>query len=280
MVTKHKVYTRLQIHVTHACNFTCESCVHFSNHGHSGHLSPEDADHQMGLWSPRLDPRCFVLMGGEPTTNPKLIEIVEVAGRHFPNKKIELTTNGYFLDRFPDLGKAMGAANARKIKVSQHSDEPEYLERFHRAVELARSWSRKYGVRVFVEDFRSRKQKPWTRRYHGYGSAMMPFTDGDPESSWKICPSKWCIQIHETKLWKCPVLAYLPMQAEKFKLSSAWDLGLSYQALAPGCSDSELLEFCNRKSETYCGLCPATPRPFQHASPLISARELLRRQAM
>ena len=38
----------LEIHVTHACNLRCENCTHYSNYGHSGHLSPAAADRQNG----------------------------------------------------------------------------------------------------------------------------------------------------------------------------------------------------------------------------------------
>ena len=35
---------QLELHVTHACNFTCEGCSHYSNHGHFGNISLDDID--------------------------------------------------------------------------------------------------------------------------------------------------------------------------------------------------------------------------------------------
>ena len=32
---------QLELHVTHACNFTCEGCSHYSNHGHKGNITLE-----------------------------------------------------------------------------------------------------------------------------------------------------------------------------------------------------------------------------------------------
>ena len=45
----------LELHVAHSCNLTCESCSHYSNQGHKGLLSLEEADHWMRLWNTRLD---------------------------------------------------------------------------------------------------------------------------------------------------------------------------------------------------------------------------------
>jgi len=56
---------------------------------------------------------------------------------------------------------------------------------------------------------------------------MMPFADGDPRSSWEVCR-----QLHEGKLWKCPNIAYLGMQAEKFSLDPAWEPYLEYVPLS------------------------------------------------
>ncbi len=67
----------LEIHVSHACNLACEQCSHYSNYNHKGMLTPEEADRQMGLWSGRLLPRWFSLLGGEPTLNPALGEICQ-----------------------------------------------------------------------------------------------------------------------------------------------------------------------------------------------------------
>src|ERR1700722_2283286 len=57
---------RLELYVTHACNLTCDSCSHYSNHNHHGQLTLAEADRWMGLWSPRLAVRGFPPAGGGP----------------------------------------------------------------------------------------------------------------------------------------------------------------------------------------------------------------------
>ena len=90
-----------------------------------------------------------------------------------------------------------------------------------------------------------------------FQGSMQLFDDGDPESSWRNCPAKWCLQLYEGKLWKCPAIAYLEMQDRKHGLGEAWQPYLEYEALGSDCSDAELREFVERRAERVCGMCPA-----------------------
>jgi hypothetical protein len=79
---------------------------------------------------------------------------------------------------------------------------------------------------------------------------MQPFDDGDPLSSWRNCPARFCPQIHDGALWKCAPLAYLPTQDEKFGLGAAWRRYLVYKPLQPGCSDAEFNAFFARGTDS------------------------------
>ena len=41
---------QIELHITHACNFSCEGCSHYSNHGHSGTLDLETAKEWLYIW--------------------------------------------------------------------------------------------------------------------------------------------------------------------------------------------------------------------------------------
>ena len=99
---------------------------------------------------------------------------------------------------------------------------------------------------------------------------MMPFEDENPKKSWKHCISKDALQLHEGKLWKCPPLAYLPMQAEKYNLSAKWDEYLKYKPLEVECTDEELKNFLNKKEESFCSMCPANEvEPYTKPDPTM-----------
>src|SRR5262245_29311516 len=100
---------RLELHVTHACNLTCESCSHYSNHNHRGHLTLSEADQWMAHWSHRLIVDEFNLLGGEPTIHPDLLGFVRLVRRHWPDTFIRIRTNGFFLNRHPGLPALLAA---------------------------------------------------------------------------------------------------------------------------------------------------------------------------
>jgi MoaA/NifB/PqqE/SkfB family radical SAM enzyme len=100
----------LEMHVTHACNLACESCSHYSNHRHKGHVGLAEADGWMSAWSRRVTVGLFSLLGGEPTIHPELAKFVPLARRHWPRARIEIVTNGFFLDRHEDLPAAMAGS--------------------------------------------------------------------------------------------------------------------------------------------------------------------------
>ena len=223
----------LEFHVAFGCNLTCESCAHYSNHTHSGVIAPAELERQIALWNRKIVPKSFRLLGGEPTLNRDLLDLIRIARQGWPaagGTQLELITNGLRLERFPGLPALLEETDCRLV-ISVHHDGPDYARAVEPVRTLVEGWQAAHTIRV---DWRT-SFKRWTRRYHGYGSAMKPFADGDQRASWTNCPAKDCVQLFEGKLWKCPALAYLPMQHAKYRLGDEWQPYLRYQALGPVC---------------------------------------------
>jgi hypothetical protein len=259
-----KVPHEIQLHVTHSCNLTCEGCTHYMNQGHSGSVTLEEAAKWMDNWNTKVLPMRFTLMGGEPALHPDLVEFVYLARKKWPNSYLDLISNGFYLYKHPDLWKALKETKTT-LGVSVHSDgDPEYRKKFEPVYQLMKEWIAK-GAPV--------EMRPsiihWIRQYKGFGDKMEPYEDNDPKKSWKYCVSKLCVQLHEGKLWKCPALAYLPMQAEKYNLSEKWDPYLKYVPLDSACTKEELKEFFTRKEESFCSMCPAKEEFFTPQNPLL-----------
>lgn len=249
----------LEMHVTDACNLACESCAHYANHGHAGRLSIDEAEAWLRPWSGRLEPAIFSLMGGEPALHPDLPAFVGIARRAFPRSALVVVSNGLLLHRHPDLPRVLAVDGNARLDVSLHALDEPYERAFQPVLELLQAWRDTHGVDIKVR----RSVDVWTRRYHGFGATMLPFDDGLPRTSWEICPAKFCMQIRDGRLWKCAPLAYLPLQAGKYKLDPAWDPYLAYRPLAPEASDAELARFLAREEEAVCGMCPSARRPFR-----------------
>lgn len=248
----------VQLHITHSCNLTCEGCTHYSNHGHSGMLDLATADAWMTYWSNRIVPERFTILGGEPALNKDLTKFIYLAKYHWKFSHLELISNGFHLHKHPKLPQALIDTGC-VLGVSVHTREhPEYIEKFKPVYKLCKEWL-DMGVKVEMRH----SSLDWMRQYKGYGDKMEPYEDNDPKSSWKNCVSRMCIQLHEGKIWKCPALAYLPMQAEKYNLSEKWDPYLSYEPLQPECTDDQIKEFFTRTWEDSCKMCPANKEHFK-----------------
>jgi hypothetical protein len=267
----------LEFHVAFGCNMTCESCAHYSNHAHAGTIAPAELERQIALWNRKIVPRQFRLLGGEPTLNKHLPELIRIARQGWPGPgedevaaagtELQLITNGLRLDRFPELPAVLEGAGCHLV-VSIHHQSPDYARALEPVRKLVKGWRTTHAFRV---SWRS-SYKRWTRRYHGYGSAMQPFSDGDQRQSWTNCPAKTCIQLLEGKLWKCPALAYLPMQHAKYRLGAEWQPYLQYEALGPEATPAEIAAFVRREDEPMCLMCPAQPPRFDKPNPLARAQ--------
>ncbi|MBC7602719.1 MAG: radical SAM protein [Ramlibacter sp.] len=257
-------FNNLEIHVAHACNLTCESCSHYSNQGHKGVVSLEEAERWMQLWEGRIEPQVLSLLGGEPTIHPQLPKFVDLTARYFPTSQLRLVTNGFFLHRHPTLPLAIKAHPNARVALSVHHDDPAYREKLKPVFELLQSWVREHGMRGRT----NLSYTNWTRRYKGFGAEMEPFEDGQPRASWSVCPARNCVQLFEGRLWKCGPIAYLGMQNKRHGLSSKWDPYLAYQPLDATCTDDQLTEFVARRDESCCGMCPAKPERFKLPIPL------------
>lgn len=236
----------LDIHITHRCNFSCDSCSHFSNHKFTDEIKFNDFKNWIDLWKNKVNPAKIGILGGEPFLNPRVAEYCEYARKSFPNSRIELVTNAFVLK---DISDTL-IKNNIILAVSVHHNNPEYKKTLAKQKKIIDSW----GVKVeywnsFLE---------WKKVYKGYGENIEPYEDNDPEGSWNHCPTgQNCFQLHEGKMWKCAPLAFLPMMNEKYKLSEKWNRYLEYVPLSPDCTTEELQNFINRGAESFCSMCPS-----------------------
>jgi hypothetical protein len=259
----------MQLHVTHSCNFTCEGCSHYSNHGHSGNIGLDECDEWLYKWSKRLQPEVFTILGGEPTLNKNLTAIVYMVRMVWPDPstQIDLVSNASFLHMHPNLPEALLNTDTTLAISIHNKKDVSYVNKFKRGYLLAKEWKKELGVDI---EFWDCTDNSWIPQYKGFGKNMMPYEDNDQRKSWKACVSKLCVQLHEGKLWKCPSLAYLPMQAKKYNLDPKWDPYLKYEPLEFDCTDEELEKFLNIEDESFCSMCPANiEQSYQKIDPTL-----------
>jgi hypothetical protein len=196
--------------------------------------------------------------------HPQLAKFVRLSRQHWPGAQLELVTNGFLLHRHPDLPGVLASDPNTSISVSIHHTSTAYRTKLVPVVQLLIGWVRRYGVRV---EWRP-SHGYWTRRYTGIGAAMQPFDDRQPRRSWEHCTAKFCRQLFQGKIWKCPAVAYLQLQDAKYGLGSAWQPYLRYEPLSADCTDEALDAFFAAEEEPCCRMCPAVPERFALPSPL------------
>ena len=261
-----QIIPNLDIHITHRCNFTCDSCSHFMNHGFTDHVPIQECKTWMLNWNKRILPKNIGILGGEPFLNKNLKEYCILVREMWPTNdtKIELVTNSSVIHLHPNIFETLIEYNIA-LSVSIHSNDSNYLNIIRKQINKIKDWKNR-GLKIIKYD----SYNTWSMVYKGYGDNISPFEDNDPISSWKNCPTgQICFQLHEGKIWKCGPLAYLPLMKKKFNISEKWDPYLKYIPLSPNCSDEELKEFFERGSEHFCSMCPAKQNNFKKSSPLI-----------
>jgi len=263
----------LEIHAAHSCNLSCLSCSHYSDQNHKGIISPETAEEWMEPWTHRLRTDKLSILGGEPLINKRLPEFLKICRGLWPDPKIVLTTNGFLAKTFGDeLPRAL-AATETLVNISIHHNGEEYMERFNEQKHIFRRWEDTFGITVTYRQSVNPTagiSEGWTRRYKGKGTSFRPFEDNNPRKSWVYCAAKGCMQVFEGELWKCPAIAYLRMQCEKYGVSEHWEPYLKYKGLDINCSDEKLIEWLRKEEEPICKMCPAKPAPLQLPNPLKS----------
>ncbi len=225
----------------------------------------EDAEAEYSQWSQRLKPKRFALLGGEPLFNPQIAEHIELARKHWPDSELMLVTNGFFLHRFPNLPIVL-RENRCRLEVSQHGTHEAYAIRFRKVRELVWRWQQDFhGVQIRIRQ----SHEGWMRQYNVVNGKPMPF-DSQPAAAFKICMQRTCAQLFQSRLWKCPALAYLAQLESKLRLSDIpeWQLFRDYQACPPSATNEELQTFLETQSIPQCGLCPSKRTAFVHPDPM------------
>lgn len=110
-----------EIYITNACNLNCPDCITFNNLNFKGHQRWKDYRDIYQTWSQRLHIKRIGLIGGEPLLNPDFLDWLDGTLELWPNSKIEVTSNGTQLSRWPQAYKRLSDHRDRlTLNISAH----------------------------------------------------------------------------------------------------------------------------------------------------------------
>ena len=109
-----KKYKKVYIEITNRCNLSCDFCI--KNKRKIKDISIEEFENILEKLKPITNYLYFHILG-EPLIHPKINELIDIASKSF---NINITTNGYFIDKIKDN------PNIRQINISLHSFDEKY----------------------------------------------------------------------------------------------------------------------------------------------------------
>lgn len=254
----------LEYHAAHACNLACSQCSHYSNLSRDRHPTLEEAKAEFSLWKGRLNPSLIAILGGEPTLNKDLAGIIQEMRSAFPQSDGLLVTNGLTLDRFPHLPELL-IDNGFKLDVSRHGSGAAYTKRFEPVLEMLNEWRESYpDLKITVRE----SIDTWMRQYQVIDGRPFPW-EADGASAYRICMQKFCTQLYQGKLWKCPALAYFHQMEDRMSAHDIkeWQPFRDYKAITADATDEDIERFFREGEICQCSLCPGRVVKFEHPDP-------------
>lgn len=107
-------FKKIYLEVTNACNLNCNFCI--NNNRKIEYISINNFKLLLEKVKPYTDYLYFHVLG-EPLLHPNINELIDIASINF---KINITTNGYLIDRIKDN------KNIRQLNISLHSYDDRY----------------------------------------------------------------------------------------------------------------------------------------------------------
>lgn len=110
-------------YITNVCNLTCNNCITFSNLDFKGHYYWETYKDKISLWPKFIKPRKITIIGGEPFSNPDILNWVCGVRSLWPtHDNFTVATNGTFFrkKKYLEIAKEIVKLKIR-LEVSVHS---------------------------------------------------------------------------------------------------------------------------------------------------------------
>ena len=108
------MFKKIYVEITNNCNLNCDFCI--GNKRDKKFIDIDTFNTLLDKLDGYTNYLYFHVMG-EPLLHPKINELIDIASKRF---NINITTNGYLIDRIKDN------KNIRQINISLHSNDEKY----------------------------------------------------------------------------------------------------------------------------------------------------------
>lgn len=259
-----------EFYIINVCNLACPGCNRFNNYNFTGYQRWDDYADVYAQWAKEVHINSIGLLGGEPLLNPTFMSWVHGINKLWPNSKLRIITNGFRLDRVPDLYETLRNKPRIELWVGIHNKQHkrEVIQRvkdFTQAPHTTQFNSddpyQQYMIITDANGVRIRVEYNW---WFHQGAIVkqddsLTLHTSDPEQAHAICHMKTCHHFVRGKLYKCGVVAVLPEFDQQHTLTlsnSDRELLNSYRPLSIEDSKHEFIANLNNPIDQ-CRFCPA-----------------------
>lgn len=266
---KHRI-PYVEFYIINVCNLACTGCNRFNNYNFTGYQRWEDYADVYAQWAREVQPGSIGLLGGEPLLNPTFMSWVHGISTLWPTTKLRIITNGFRLDRVPELYETIKSNPRIELWVGIHNKQHKQeivqkVRNFGQAPHTVKfNTDDPYQQYMIITDANGVKIHVEYNWWFHQGAIVKTDTgltlhNSDPQTAHDICHMKTCHHFIRGKLYKCGVAAVLPEFDQQHQLAlSAEDRALltSYRPLS---IDDSKAEFIAKLGEPIpqCKFCPA-----------------------
>ena len=83
----------IEFQIVNHCNLNCAGCNHYTAYAEEWYMSLDDFTEQLKLLT-KIKIRRIMILGGEPTLHPQLLDFCKIARKYFPKAYIDILSNG------------------------------------------------------------------------------------------------------------------------------------------------------------------------------------------
>lgn len=266
-----KIFTIDQglFYITNVCNLTCSGCETYNNRKFKGHCQWATHESEYTEWSKKLDIDFITIIGGEPFTNPDLINWIHGLKKLWPQcDNFNICTNGTYLKNNKDIIE-LCVEQGIWLDISCH--DPVMFDSIR--IDLEESL-KKYTIATVTENNKLDFYKDSTKvacLYQAYTfqqSSQKKVVDGviymhnsNVYKSHELCVSNLghCHSFVKGNLYKCYLTGISQDLVSQFEIEDrAKNLLKSYQPCSPWNSNSAITDFLKviQHPIPQCTLCP------------------------
>lgn len=226
----------VEMHIVDHCNMNCNCCNHFSPLAEPWFISIEDFTLQIKELKENVSSvKSFILLGGEPTLHPHLLDLCKILRNEFPNIYIHILSNGLSVDNiikdkleYEKLHIFFGFTNyPHYTKVKQIQDNLSSIG----AVSMSRVISKQTLVNI-----------------NGHLNKHNNFFNC---SNHKLP----CLTLKNHKLYICPFCAHIEHFCKKANMSIPEEKGTDYLLVTDIKNNLDILQDFCFTPKNYCKYC-------------------------